>query len=1015
MSDLKRLREKREEILKAELAAWLHDVGKTDINEDDLPENLRQWLKASDPSSVHPWKEPLGLWLLAQCHGIAHFEKQEPDKKFESMHIDSPFGYPVQISKSSKEQIKKWFSNLNHKDAAKGVLSLYRADSRYPINEVDLWAWGETTSALVKGAWLQAILLNIPLTKPNLDFALLEALQQRIESLIQREDSPKELLEQLQNKLPGSSFKNLQLSGKEESNPLHDLVRDLHQWLNKASNIKFQNRLTQKQWEEFLEKLSKLLQWLRKVSLLLQWRLLSIRTNGLDYLLSAPSIPDLKARQELLQDAWNKVQTLLEEEYPLALEVYRDENGPVFVVPDKENLLGLTDSERNAKTLREIILERFRQGTIHNDPCLAIQGEIVPTFKLDPNPWKGQPAPQELPPIGKHIGDDVTPPLKSDPQWVAAQWCNLPRPQERCTVCGLRPQGPSRKARDRKMCDICERRRGDRAKAWAANIGRAMTTIWLDEVADRNGRIGLLAGTFGLSHWLNGTLVHSLAVRTPNDQNGHTAEEVAKNPSFARLRRIWETTRKFWEETLEEAEGRLDKRPRIFLKGTVEPKNRIFPYHAYELEVLGRKVAVLWVPENAEGVPEEYQGGFWVIENLEYLKSDQVFGRDLQEILKEGSEYKVYEPTEYGRPGREQAIFTLHQIHSAPHPYSPLIPILAEPRTFMALVPANKAFEVVKAIKAKYEREMGKVRNRLPLHLGVVFADAHQPLRIILDAGRRMLKQKAKPIIWKVSCPARKQVKKDDTLPDRFEADQEGQFKEWVEILLKAGRRKLTWFVPAVMGDGQTEDHWYPYVFWVRDVRGNYNPLSATIPRERCYQTFNPFFNNPKAYPAWLVHAAELESGDIVYFTPATFDFIWLDHPGSRFRIAYDDQGQRLGTLRRPYLLDELEDLETCWRLLAGDEEKGIRRLSSRQLHQVRDLIEGKRSEWFVRPEDSVDDPTFRQFCEDVLLNAEWTTRPEEKEFKRLTHWAVTGLLADAVELFYHIMKERALKDQQND
>jgi len=60
-----------------------------------------------------------------------------------------------------------------------------------------------------------------------------------------------------------------------------------------------------------------------------KWRLLSIRTNGLEYLLSAPSIPDILARKDLLTDAWNRVQKILEEEYPLGIEVYRDENGPV--------------------------------------------------------------------------------------------------------------------------------------------------------------------------------------------------------------------------------------------------------------------------------------------------------------------------------------------------------------------------------------------------------------------------------------------------------------------------------------------------------------------------------------------------------------------------------------------------------------------------------------------------------------------------------------------------------------
>ena len=60
----------------------------------------------------------------------------------------------------------------------------------------------------------------------------------------------------------------------------------------------------------------------------------------------------------------------------------------------------------------------------------------------------------------------------------------------------------------------------------------------------------------------------------------------------------------------------------------------------------------------------------------------------------------------------------------------------------MALVPADKALDVAQAIKTKYETEMGKVRNRLPLTLGLVFAQARTPLAAVLDAGRRMLKRK---------------------------------------------------------------------------------------------------------------------------------------------------------------------------------------------------------------------------------------------------------------------------------
>ncbi|MCD6387858.1 MAG: hypothetical protein J7L69_00500 [Desulfobulbaceae bacterium] len=722
-----------------------------------------------------------------------------------------------------------------------------------------------------------------------------------------------------------------------------------------------------------------------------QWRLLSIRTNGLEYLLSAFSIPDLKARQELLQNAWDKVRNLLEEEYPLALEVYRDENGPVFVVPDLENLLGLSDSERNAQTLRELILERFRQGTVQDDPCLALQGEIVPKFHLDDDPWDGQ---SKLPPVGEHLKE--TPVLQSDPQWVAAQWCNLPKPQERCVVCGLRPQGPSHKALQRGMCDICEKRREDRAQGWATK--NLSSTIWLDEVADTNRRVALITGTFDLTHWLDGTLVRSLAVRTPNDQNGHTEDKVAKNPSFARLRRIWETTRKFWEKTLEETEGRLTKRPRIFLRGTVtltNPKDKesLGPYHAYELEIQGRKVAVLWVPEDAKdekGQLLPQHGGFWIIENIDYL--DNVYEGSFRKIVQSllGEPLQVYEPSEHGRPGQPVATFTIankSDVQYLKDHYTPLIPILAEPRTFMALVPADKVFEVVKAIKAKYEREMGKVRNRLPLHLGIVFADSHQPLRIILDTGRRMLEQVADVREWQV---VNKHTQPDEggSLPQRFGDDAQGQFARWYEIELEKNGRQLTWYVPAVMGDGRTEDRWYPYVFLATS--------DEPTDRNRYYKTDlgNPW--NPD-HP-WLVHACELKPGDIIYFTPATFDFQWLTVGADRFEIAYNNQGQRCGLARRPYLLDHIETLERIWRTLQ-------KHTSESQIHALVSLIETKREEWHAAPGDE----TFRRFCRDVLINLEWRTEPWRQEpLDAWVDYAAQGWIADAVEIFHGIMKERA-------
>jgi len=68
-------------------------------------------------------------------------------------------------------------------------------------------------------------------------------------------------------------------------------------------------------------------------------------------------------------------------------------------------------------------------------------------------------------------------------------------------------------------------------------------------------------------------------------------------------------------------------------------------------------------------------------------------------------------------------------------------------------------------------------------------------------------------------------------------------------------------------------------------------------------------------------------------------------------------------------------------------------------------LIENKREEW------TADDGVFRQFCRDVLANAEWQPHPWEGDRESwLDAWAdyaVRGWIADAVELHHHVMKQR--------
>jgi len=269
------------------------------------------------------------------------------------------------------------------------------------------------------------------------------------------------------------------------------------------------------------------------------------------------------------------------------------------------------------------------------------------------------------------------------------------------------------------------------------------------------------------------------------------------------------------------------------------------------------------------------------------------------------------------------------------------------------------------------------------------------PARTILDAGRRMLNQQASPDHWIVK-DVRSQPPNGGILPERFQVDAHGQFAKWLEIELeKDDKRHLIWYVPAMMGDGQTEDHWYPYVFLTAAE------TEEPAKRNRYYKTDlgNPW--NP-AHP-WLVHAGELQPGDRIYFTPATFDFQWLAAGSDRFGIAYDEEGQRFGLARRPYLLDHLETLEHIWHILK-------RHTTESQIHALVSLIETKREEWQAAPENR----TFRRFCRDTLVNLEWRMDPWHQEsLDAWVDYAAQGWITDAVEIFHGVMKERASTQEE--
>ena len=766
----------------------------------------------------------------------------------------------------------------------------------------------------------------------------------------------------------------------------------------------------------------------------MRWRLVSVHIDAFHFLFQVNQLSDLLARRRLLDDAYKLICQFMEIELPIGSEIYADEHCLVFVLPEipdcsdevirRSLVSGIHKALGNPKSLE----------TLQRIPTLYGALDLPNSVKLTP-PQRGKKL---------KLQDAISekePTSIPDPCKVAGWW--LTTKGECCTVCGLRPVGyiepglPSfvtkQKAIERHLCGICLARRGRRAQEWS--LSKSDSTIWIDEVADANGRMALIVGRFDLDDWIDGTLVRSLAIG--KDKNGNS---LAKPPTFARIHRVWRTTAEFWQNIVKEITCLLTYDcHRLLLQLDSQPD--LGDYHAYELDLDQTTMSVVWVP------PRNRQEGHLIsADNLEYIAKQLgavkaiydnpalsvIFVESVikQRFIDEKYGLKLRNP-EDKLGERERNLLQGYKVKSTDRQnvsFSTAIPILAEPSTFMALVPADKALQVVEAIKTKYEREMGKVRNRLPIHMGIVYAGRRTPLRAVLDAGRRMLEQKALGDVstWEVL----DDVSASDILqPRKAKAlgDGTSQFKRSsvVHLKHKVTNRSLTWLVPAVMGDGETVDNWYPYVFWMKDKDGNMEPAKATDSRSRSFQAPNPWTGQL----GWLVHAGELKKGDQVYFTPATLDYQWLDSAGLRFEIAYDDKGQRRSLPRRPYLLDELETLNEIRDTLKEH-------LIGTQIHALRNIIEAKRAEWqsqpalaefgpqgiLTRPDD-----VFWQFCYDALANADWLRDKEGDDLKGKLPWeaegeenredwlaqwanyAARGWLTDVVELYLQIMKEEVI------
>ncbi len=656
----------------------------------------------------------------------------------------------------------------------------------------------------------------------------------------------------------------------------------------------------------------------------LRWRILRVNFDVLGLYAKAVKIADLVAYQRAVRVACNVVKHLVEWRYPLGNEIYRDTTGIYFTFPDLDLPADLAQEIRRRVEMVDlelaprIAVERPQGNTATEQLKRMLADARTTAHRALAQPF----APENL-----------------SPCWQQ-QWDNLPPGKwEVCPVCRLRPMEEGREA-----CETCLGRRASRITAWLQNPAQ---TIWVDELADHNDRVALLVGRFGLDDWLSGDLVQTMLVRCDQANNTFTP----KNPSPARLRRVWETCQRFWTETAQKILA-----DHQYAKGTASAALR--------------RARVALVPDSPtgwrEGIP--YDGTingqtislFWMASQSRFLTvfNLQLGAGKAQDLIGLVAEWhgKTVQVVASDRPD-ERRQFTVARVDvltDKKREYTPCLSLLASPDQFLALVPACDALEIAKEIHQKYQDQFGKVQNRLPLFLGLVFFPRKMPLAAVMDAGRRMLEQtKLDDEKWRVECNC---------------PDSSGAMRS---LSLSLGDQRIDWTVPTKMGDRTTDDNWYPYFA----LDGN--------PAAHHSRRF-------KHKGGWWVHVGDVQPGDGVSVTPSRFAYLWLENTAQRFR--FDPQKDVL-------LLDELQRLMEMWENLKGS---GI---TNTALHGVWALLEAKGRAWGLQS------PEFKRLAETTLVEAHLFRRRDKSGSPLpdvVTSEDVTdGRLFRCLHLYLTVVKQR--------
>lgn len=558
---------------------------------------------------------------------------------------------------------------------------------------------------------------------------------------------------------------------------------------------------------------------------------------------------EVVGRQAKLQKLADRLKTLLETDFCLGNELYRDRQGICFLTPDLEAAQGGPAAELPAEL--HVCMDQACNGKI-------VSGEL---------PWK-----IHMRACGLQLGDFLSfwdnpgAPLYSGPvepiwreEWALPQGRRQPQVCPRCGLHAVWEDKGRTGSSDDIACETCRELAAlghNTLKTQGAKLPEKKKDTFLsflradDEEEGGDGatsRVALIQGVFSLAA-LHGAGEPGWSHLLTPGKDGSLQDVASVTEKWRRLQNLGDMGE---DNALREDFASILGMPR---KSFCTEKEGWCGDEALSLGLKARVTdAVRRLVFRGEALPDD-EGQIAAAMLLWGARQHPAPSR----LARVWEELGAFTDWASGRGGTDENPLD-----------SPCLPLTRDIGSFQILVPAREAWRLLRDIRAAYERRFGRVRHILPLHVSAGIFRRKAPLYIAMDAARRFRKlaENCAPQFWELcgrQC--------------------EGNFT------------RLQWRTP----DGRPVAWDVPCCLPNTDEKGK--------PREDWFRTW--YFAEGENVPTHLSH---LKKGTRYLVWPSTFDFEVLDASVRRYDIHYSNGRRAHYMLRaeqgpRPYPLEIITD-----------------------------------------------------------------------------------------------------------